>query len=261
MSLDYHTYGYGSDKPLDSSHGKSHRSRKHKYEQNISQTSERKHMQDYSTVKSVKRRILDEVDPRDPIYHLAQCLFYTVHLQNVTSISNRLGSGGPQMLVLKMYESEKVLRAEPMEYLNQCYLSFLKVLGDHFSFNYYVELILNKFLDLKLIRKMGQTNYTSLFTSVFNKACASYIADLSANVKSLYVYDDPAVYKAICVEFFKKRIVTAFEVTVHTMVDDSPENVPRLLYEQVKSDRDRLAKKCKRLKHKYKKLKRELEDE
>lgn len=219
----------------------------------------RKSDESYNSMRSLNERIMSGVDPRDPIYHLAQCLFYTIHQKNTIGLPMTLGGGAPKILVLRMYESEKELQADAMGYLNECYNSFKGITKDYFSFGNYIELVLNRFLDTKLIRKMKQENYSQLFTSVFNKACVAYIRDLSANQPSLYVHDTPEIYSAPCTELIKKRLITAFEVTVHTMIDDNPESVPRALYEQVKLDRDRLAKKYKKLKRKYKKLKKEFD--
>lgn len=213
-----------------------------------------------SSIRSIERNIIDKSDPKDPIYHLAQCLFYSIHLHNTTKISrDRLSANGPQLLMVLMYDSEREISQNPINYLNETFKLFKNITGEYFNFEEYIEILMNKFMLKKLIPKLTGNNYIGLFSSVFKKTCISYINDLYAKVPSLYIYDDPQLYKDFCVEFLKSRLVTAFEVTVHIMVDNESESVPRPLYETVKDERNRLAKKYKKLKKKHKKLLRELE--
>lgn len=213
-----------------------------------------------SSIRSIERNIIDKSDPRDPVYHLAQCLFYSIHLHNITKVStDRLNANGPQLLMVLMYDAEREISNNPIKYLNDCFKLFKDITGEYFNFAEYIEMLMNKFMLKKLIPKLSGDNYARLFSSVFNKTCVSYINDLFARTPSLYIYDDPQLYKGFCVEFLKSRLITAFEVTVHIMIDNQSESVPRPLYETVREERDKLAKKYKKLKKKYNRLKRELE--
>ncbi len=210
--------------------------------------------------RSISKNIIDKSDPRDPIYHLAQCLFYSVHLINISKVqTDRLNAGSPQLLIVLMHDSEVNISKDPMKYLNECFRLFTTITKEYFNFEEYIEILMRKFMLEKLIPKMAGSNYVSLFSTVFNRACVNYIGDLRNKVPSLYIYDNPDIYKNYCVELFKSCLVTAFESTVHRMVDNRTDDVPRELYESVRAHRDKLAKKYKKLKKKYNHLKRELE--
>ena len=212
------------------------------------------------SLKSIKERIFDKSDPRDPVYHLANCLFYSIHLSKVPSVNtSSLTGNAPQLLKVLMIQEERVISENAIQYLRDCYAIFRNITREYFNFNEYVEMILTKFLDNSIIKKLRDNNYNSLFISVFNKTCNSYIADLPVQVPTLYVFDNPSLYSDFCIDFMRKRLISAFEVTVHRMIDSGSENVPRPLYEQIKEDRDKLARKYKKLKKSYKKLKAEVE--
>jgi hypothetical protein len=214
------------------------------------------------SLRSLNTRILDKKDSRDPIHHLANCLFYSIHLSNVPRVNNSSLSGNaPQLLKVLMLSEERNIFNNSMKYLSDCCNIFKSITREYFNLDEYVELLLSYFLDPNIIKKMKDNNYTNLFTSVFNKACNSYISDLPIKAPTLYVFDDPRIYSDFCIDFMRKRLITAFEVTVHLMVDSNSEGVPRPLFEEVKEDRDKLARKYKKLKKSYKKLKKELEEQ
>lgn len=214
-----------------------------------------------SSIKSISERIVVSKDNRDPICFLASCLFYSIHVSNTNKLPSTpsLGSGTHIKLETIMYETISILGNDSMGYMQSCYKLFIKHIGEVVRFDQFVELILSKFVDKRLLKKMRSENYSKYFESVLERTGRSYIRDLKSCTNTLYAYDSLDHYKDACVDLMHKKLVSSFEISSHLLIDDSSDSVPLAVYEVMRDDRDRLAAKYKKLKKQYRHLKRQLE--
>lgn len=105
---------------------------------------------------------------------------------------------------------------------------------------------------------MNRSNYSKLFQSITYEAATNYIIALKARSRTLHAYDDVSVYTPYCTNLMHDKLVSAIELSVHLLLDQTHANVPLKLYETVKADRDELFRKYKKLSKKYRRLKAEL---
>jgi hypothetical protein len=215
-----------------------------------------------SSIKSISKRIIVSKDNRDPVCFLASCLFYSIHVSNTNKLptSLSLGSGAHIKLETIMYETISVLGNDSMGYMQNCYKLFIKHLGEIVRFDQFIELILCKFIDKRMLKHMRSENYSKYFESVLERAGRNYIKDLKSCTNTLYAYDSIDHYKDACVDMMHGKLVSAFEISSHLLVGDSgDDSVPLSVYEITRDDRNRLAAKYKKLKKQYRHVKRQLE--
>lgn len=215
------------------------------------------------STKSLKERIIDvEVSNSNPVRFLASCLFFTIHATNASKIIGKisLGDGVHRKLEINMYETAESLKETGFDYLQRCHDLYCQSIQEYMKFDQFVEMLLNKFADSRLLKRMKRENYSSVFRSILHRAGINYISDLKMVSQTLYAYDDPNVYREYCIKFMHSRLVSAIETSVHMLLGDSSRTVPLELYEIAKKDRDSIFIKYKRLKKKYNRLRNELEE-
>jgi hypothetical protein len=208
-----------------------------------------------SSIQSISERTLENVDSRDPLTHLAGFLFYNIHVVNMIHLTRNLASNDHQILEEKMYFSAGILTENAIKTFAESLRSYNEYIKDELRFHDYLELLLSNFAPDNIVRKLRRENYESLLCAILTGSIKSYIRDLKAETNTLFAYDGIKTIKPFCVNFMRTRLITEFERSTHRIVDDSPDTVPRLLYEQVKTDRDKLCKKLVKLQKKYKRLK------
>lgn len=215
-----------------------------------------------SSIRSISDRIVINKDNRDPICFLASTLFYSVHVSNANNLPSApsLGSGIHIKLETIMYETISTLGRDPMGYMQKCYRLYMQHLGEALRFDQFIELILSKFVDKRLLKKMQSENYSKYFESVIERTGRSYIRDLKSRTNTLYSYDSLDHYKDACVDLMHSKLISAFEISSHLLIDDSSDSVPLAVYEVMRDDRDRLAVKYKKLKKQYKRLRRQIDE-
>lgn len=209
--------------------------------------------------RTLQDRIIDttNADNTDPVRFIASCLFYSVHVANASQITGvqSLGGGAHNKLEINMYDTANALSETGFDYAEKCYKLYCSTHKMYMTFDQFIEHLLHKFADSRLLKKMDSKNYSKLFRSIMGKATSNYIQEVKQVSRTLYAYMDIDVYSAQCINIMHEKLITAIELSVHLLVDQAQVKVPLYLYESVKAERDDLYRKYQKLSKKYRRLK------
>jgi hypothetical protein len=186
------------------------------------------------------------------IDHMATCVFYTLHTQNIPSEILDVSGQKIKNFEFNMHKFICKVADNPLPYLTQVYQNYTTVNKRIFTWEKYIELFLLEFVRPEILKMFKRNNYIALFSRIFSDAMNAYIIELKKMSPNMFLADSVHTYQQQCVTILAEKLSHYTGIAIHSAIDPSIDTVPFAMYQEMENNYDMLYKKYTKLKNKLK---------